>query len=352
MSTVTSIDQIRPSSYQNNIQVNRTVSTGDGSGSFQTILNGVNQSEISAKAWEWVRRDKISDSDNGQYDAIFAEASATYQLPVSLLKAIVKVESDFNPNDVSSKGAKGLMQLMPSTAAEVGVTDPFDPRQNIMGATKYIKKQLDRFGDLRVALAAYNTGPGNVKKYGGEPDYCKWYVDKVLAYAQEAQGDTGMNYNNLLGNAYGLSGNGYGVLGSLGSYGMLGGLGSLGYGTIGGLGSSLGLMGSLGSSSYSMLSGLGSGSYNMLGSLGGSNYGLLGSGNYGMLSGLGSSYGMFGNSYNALSSLLSADVAQNSGAENGDTVTMSRESFNSLIELMRVQTMMGAERTVGTMSLI
>ncbi|MCI8275352.1 MAG: lytic transglycosylase domain-containing protein [Lachnospiraceae bacterium] len=332
MSTVTSIDQVRPASGQNIYQ--NTATAANTSRSFQAVFD--------QEVLNQVRQDKISSSDNGQYDEIFAQASACYNLPVALLKAITKVESDFNPNDVSSKGAKGLMQLMPSTAEEVGVTDPFDPWQNIMGATKYIRKQLDRFGDLRTALAAYNTGPGNVKKYGGEPDYCKRYVDKVLAYMGEAEVDTSAvgaaydvlaNQGSLYGSALGNFGNSYySALGSLGSYGLAGSLGN-----------SFGLLGSQ-SSSYSMLGGLG-----MLGGLN-SSYGLLGDSS-GLLGSYGSGLGLSGSSsygsLYALSGLLST-----SSSTDGDTVTLSREGFNSLIELMRIQAMMSAEQTVGTMSLL
>ncbi len=347
MSTVTSIDQVRPSSGQN-INQNITAAGAVGNGAAQSFRTVLDQEVLNQ-----VRKDKISSSDHGQYDEIFAEASARYNLPVALLKAITKVESDFNPNDVSSKGAKGLMQLMPSTAAEVGVTDPFDPRQNIMGATEYIRKQLDRFGDLRTALAAYNTGPGNVKKYGGEPDYCKRYVDKVLAYMEEAEADTG-----AVGSAYGVLAN-QGSLYNQGSFGgyynASGGLGS--YGLTGSLGSSFGLLGSLGNF-YGM-----SGSIGNLGMLG-SVYGLMGNSS-GLLGGTGSasgsSDGLFGSSGSSLGMLsggssyasLSALSGLISGSStDGDTVTLSKEGFNSLIELMRIQAMMSAEQTVGTMSLL
>lgn len=344
MSTVTSIDQVRPASGQNISQAGAVVVSETPSRSFQAVLD--------QEVLNQVRQDKISSSDKGQYDEIFAQASACYNLPVALLKAITKVESDFNPNDVSSKGAKGLMQLMPSTAAEVGVTDPFDPWQNIMGATKYIRKQLDRFGDLRTALAAYNTGPGNVKKYGGEPDYCKRYVDKVLAYMGEAEVDTGnvgaaydvLANQGLYGSAFG--NNYYGALGGLGTaYNALGGLGS--YGLSGSTGASFGLLGNL-ASPYSMLGGFGS--LGLLGSLG-TSYGSS-AGTDGMFGSSGSSLGLLsgGSAYNSLYAL--SGLLSTAGSTDGDTVTLSREGFNSLIELMRIQSMMSAEQTVGTMSML
>lgn len=118
------------------------------------------------------------------YENYFQAASEAYQVPVNLLKAVAKVESDFRPNAVSHCGAQGVMQLMPATARSLGVTDAFDPAQNIMGGAKYIRQMLDRFdGDVSKALAAYNAGPGAVKKYGGPPPYTQSYVNKVLGYA-------------------------------------------------------------------------------------------------------------------------------------------------------------------------
>lgn len=118
-----------------------------------------------------------------KYDAIFKKAAKKYGVSESLLKAVAKAESNFNPNDVSSAGAIGVMQLMPSTAKDLGVKNPYDPEQNIMGAAKLIAAHLEKFnGNVRYALAAYNAGSGAVKKYGGVPSYCKTYVNRVLSY--------------------------------------------------------------------------------------------------------------------------------------------------------------------------
>lgn len=121
-------------------------------------------------------------------DDIFNKASETYNVPVALLKAIAKQESNFDPNATSSSGAQGVMQLMPATAASLGVTNAYDPEQNIMGGAKYIIQLLDKYdGDTTLALAAYNAGMGNVAKYGGVPPFKETqnYVAKVTAYMNE-----------------------------------------------------------------------------------------------------------------------------------------------------------------------
>lgn len=117
-------------------------------------------------------------------DEIITEISLKFEIDPALVKAIVKAESNCNPNAVSRKGAEGLMQLMPSTARALRVDNTFDPKQNIVGGVKYIKGLIASYGDLRLALAAYNAGPGNVDKYAGIPPYRETinYVKKVLRY--------------------------------------------------------------------------------------------------------------------------------------------------------------------------
>jgi len=123
-------------------------------------------------------------SGSSDYDEIIKEASQKYGVEENFLKAIIQQESGFNPNATSYVGAMGLMQLMPETAKELGVTNAYDPRDNIMGGAKYISQQLKRFnGDKRKALAAYNAGPGAVLKYGGVPPYSETqkYVANIMS---------------------------------------------------------------------------------------------------------------------------------------------------------------------------
>jgi len=117
------------------------------------------------------------------YDYLIYKASKKTNLDSALIKAVVEVESGFNPRGVSHKGAQGLMQLMPQTASSLGVEDAFNPKENIDGGSRYLRKMLNLFeGDIHLALAAYNAGPNAVKKYGNIPPYreTKQYVKKVL----------------------------------------------------------------------------------------------------------------------------------------------------------------------------
>ena len=135
--------------------------------------------------WElYLRTPKRKISPEGK--DLFEEVARRHGLDPALLKAVARVESDFNPGAVSPKGALGLMQLMPETARMLGVKDPFNPRENLEGAAIFLKGLLMEFGDLRKALAAYNAGPEAVRRYGGVPPYPETvgYVNRVLEYLE------------------------------------------------------------------------------------------------------------------------------------------------------------------------
>ncbi len=120
-----------------------------------------------------------------RYDNYIKEASKRYRVAFPLLKAMVKVESDFNPRAVSKMGARGLMQIMPRNFKTLRIKDPFNPRENIMGGACYFKQLLDRFdGKIKLALAAYHAGPNNVDRYKRIPPFKETedYVRRVMKY--------------------------------------------------------------------------------------------------------------------------------------------------------------------------
>jgi len=152
------------------------------SGIFASMVQAAMQPPAAAGAS--VAPDAPSMVPPAQIDALVGTNAGKWGVDPALVKAIIANESGFNANATSKTGAQGLMQLMPGTAAGLGVTDSYDPAQNVAGGTRYIRGLLDRFhGDVRLAVAAYNAGPGAVEKYNGIPPYAETqnYVQNVLA---------------------------------------------------------------------------------------------------------------------------------------------------------------------------
>jgi soluble lytic murein transglycosylase len=127
------------------------------------------------------------------YDGLIGLTARENQVQPALVKAVIAAESNFDPGAVSRKGARGLMQLMPATAEQLGIEDPLEPSDNVRGGTRYLRSMIDRYGDLTRALAAYNAGPSAVDRYGGVPPYPETqdYVNRVLTYYRAYHGDFG-----------------------------------------------------------------------------------------------------------------------------------------------------------------
>ena len=118
-----------------------------------------------------------------EWARIIRKAAGIHGLPEELIASVIQTESAFQARAESPKGAQGAMQIMPQTQQELGLTDPFDPEANVLAGCAYLRRQLDRFGSLELALAAYNAGPANVKKYGGIPPFpeTRDYVARVTS---------------------------------------------------------------------------------------------------------------------------------------------------------------------------
>lgn len=126
-----------------------------------------------------------------RYETLIQEASQQYNVNPELIRAVMRAESAFNPDAVSRVGAQGLMQIMPGLAKDLGVTDPFDPRQNVMAGARYLRQLLDAHrGNIALTLASYNAGPGNVRRYKGIPPFkeTRNYVKKITGFLAEAEG--------------------------------------------------------------------------------------------------------------------------------------------------------------------
>lgn len=171
--------------YGNAYASNNTTTNGNTISAWDTLVPGSFASHVAMTSDA-----KINYKTD--YDHIIREASQTYGLPESLIKAVIECESDYNPNCVSHAGAVGLMQLMPGTAEEMGVTDRYDPYQNIMGSTKYLSGMVKNFdGDLVLALSGFNYGGNRVKKLGiphnsaTEEAYSSKIPASVLKYAKK-----------------------------------------------------------------------------------------------------------------------------------------------------------------------
>ncbi|MFD1176022.1 lytic transglycosylase domain-containing protein [Paenibacillus puldeungensis] len=158
----------------------------DLSGSLDSMLLQTLQDVPKISTAAEVKNPEVAAGTTGGLESLISKASQAYSVPTSLIKAVIDTESSFNPQAVSSAGAKGLMQLMDGTARGLGLSDAFDPAQNIDGGTRYLSYQLKRYGgELKTALAAYNAGPGRLQKLGISND--QELMDKLHLLPQETQ---------------------------------------------------------------------------------------------------------------------------------------------------------------------
>lgn len=292
------------------VQNNPITQNGKASatGSFQSVLSAA------ASAGNTVRKTASLPSRAAQYESIFDEASRTYGVSKSLLLAVAKAESNFDTNSVSHAGAQGIMQLMPGTAKTLGVKNAFDPYENIMGGAKLLRDNIKSFGSVPLALAAYNAGPGAVKKYGGVPPYKETqnYVKKIMA-------DLGDSANRVMSH--------FSYNGNTSSTAALAGGASLGGDLSSSLSQTLSTMTSLSSLLSGGSQGTGGSGLSALSGLNGSG------GNSLLLSGVMQSF---------LTGALLQGKTREAAAGDGDdsTVTIDKKSFQNLISLLSMQMMM------------
>ena len=157
------------------------IRAGSGGTNFEKIINSLAGEEKFVPGANTASAGRKLNSISVQ--PLVAEAAAKYDVDPALIEAVIKQESAYDSGAQSGVGAQGLMQLMPATAQELGVADSFDPQQNVMGGTKYLRQLMDKFdGNLTKVIAGYNAGPGAVDHYGGVPPYSETqnYVAKVL----------------------------------------------------------------------------------------------------------------------------------------------------------------------------
>lgn len=197
MKSVESIFYAKIQEVQQSVRISMPQFNGVSS-AFADILNAVKAesltvSPVQQNTMVTSAAPVLRTSNSTEIDRIIDQVAAEYDMDPDLIRAVVQTESSYRPNVVSHCGAQGLMQLMPGTAKEMGVSDPFDPYQNIRGGTAYLKRQIERFGDVRLALAAYNTGPGRIGRlkitdpndpvqYEKISNGVRGYVDKVMKY--------------------------------------------------------------------------------------------------------------------------------------------------------------------------
>jgi len=165
------------------------VTAPDGSQRFTTSPEPGAHVYMQTRATRTARVGSVGLPGNVPYAEAIASAAAENGIEPSLVSAVIAAESNFNPRAVSSKGALGLMQLMPATAAELGVSNVWDPEQNIRGGTTHLARLLSKYGDVSLALAAYNAGEGTVERHGGIPPFAetRQYVDRVLGTYRRLQ---------------------------------------------------------------------------------------------------------------------------------------------------------------------